>query len=33
MWIKKVNKMKDDKKKDRETLGEFPKLFWPIYFF
>ncbi len=32
MWIKKVNKMKDDKKKDRETLGEFPKLFWPIYF-
>ena len=32
MWIKKVNKMKDDKKKDRQTLGEFPKLFWPIYF-
>ena len=32
MWIKKVNKMKDDKKKDRETFYGFPKLFWPTYF-
>ena len=32
MCIKEVNKMKDEKKKDKEKLGEFPKLFWPIYF-
>ena len=32
MWIKKVNKMKDERKKEEEKLGEFPKLFWPIFF-
>ena len=31
IWIKEVNKLKDDKKKEKEKLGEFPQLFWPIF--
>ena len=29
--IKEVNKMKDEKKKEKQTLGEFPKIFWPLF--